>query len=413
MSPWPLAVQCPRPCHRAVLVPSLARRLTDYQGVDITVNTGSWNVYLMVGILAVLPPLIGWLRPWATTTPTAPPAIEAVEQAPAEASAPDFVQPPPAATGAVDDIASPAAESPATTSPPSPSLSERITRYRVRYGDTLEGLAARFGISVQTLMWANGLRDPNRLYAGQELTVLPVSGVLHTVRPGETVPALAERYGVALDELANANGLVAPYTVRPGERLLVPGGRPLGPVVAAPPRAEAGAAFTRPPEAIAWPAPGTGDRFREQFIAAAVPIAQESQRRTQVPASVIIAQAIHESYWGTSKLAREANNLFGIKARNGQGSAGVYWMDAWEVIDGSDVVVPEPFRAYLTPDDSFIDHGLFFHQNSRYWGAFAYKDDPRAFAQAIAAAGYATDPAYAAKLIRIMDQWNLYQYDLP
>jgi flagellum-specific peptidoglycan hydrolase FlgJ len=127
---------------------------------------------------------------------------------------------------------------------------------------------------------------------------------------------------------------------------------------------------------------------------------------------VTIAQAIHESYWGSSNLAKNANNFFGIKARNGEGSAGVYMMDAWEVINGQDVVIPEPFRKYNSPDESFLDHGQFFLRNSRYHGAFKYSDDPRAFAQAIADAGYATDPAYAPKLIRIMDQYDLYQYDL-
>jgi LysM repeat protein len=277
-------------------------------------------------------------------------------------------------------------------------LIERVTSYRVQAGDTLNRIADRFGVSADTLQAANNLRDPNRLFPGQELTVLPVSGVVHTVRGGETVPDLAARYGFTTVRLAMANGLEEPYTVRPGQRLFVPGGRPLPTLLSSGGKAD-------------WPAPGTGDRNKRQFIEASAVAAQDSYLRTRVPVSVAIAQAIHESYWGTSKLAREANNFFGIKARNGEGSAGVYWMDAWEVLGGRDVVVPEPFRAYHTPDESFVDHGMFFVRNSRYHKAFAYVDDPRAFAEAVADAGYATDPSYAPKLIRIMEQFDLFQYD--
>ena len=277
------------------------------------------------------------------------------------------------------------------------SLLERVSTYRVVSGDTLNRIAARSGISVETLKWANGLGDPNRLVPGQELTILPVNGVLHMVAAGETVADLAGRYGTTAARLAEANHLEEPFALDGGQRLLVQDGRPLPAAAAA--------------SGGAWPAPGTGNRFKQQFIEASAAAAQESQRRTRVPVSVAIAQAIHESDWGTSGLARNANNFFGIKARNGEGSAGVYMMDAWEVINGQDVVVPEPFRAYNNPAESFVDHGLFFVRNSRYHRAFAYADEPREFARAIADAGYATDPSYAAKLIRIMDLYNLYQYD--
>jgi flagellum-specific peptidoglycan hydrolase FlgJ len=223
--------------------------------------------------------------------------------------------------------------------------------------------------------------------------------VLHTAAAGETIVDLAARYGATAARLIEANRLEEPYALDAGQRLLVPDGRPLPAAAAA--------------SGGAWPAPGTGNRFKQQFIEASAAAAQESQRRTRVPVSVAIAQAIHESDWGTSGLARNANNFFGIKARNGEGSAGVYWMDAWEVFNGQDVIVPEPFRAYNNPGESFVDHGLFFIRNSRYHSAFAYADEPREFARAIAAAGYATDPGYAPKLIRFMDLYNLYQYDKP
>ncbi len=353
------------------------------QRIDL-VHLWRWNLHAAVTTLAISPIMFGWFAGWPIVLQADIPIqwgvrAQLAADAPLEAT-----------RGPLPELAPPsAAQVP---------LVERITAYRVQPGDTLQAVADRFGISVETLVWANGIVNPDLLEEGQELTVLPVAGVLHTVQEGDTVAALAEQYGTSPVRLIEANGLAEPYALVVGQRLLVPGGQPL---------AQAGAQ-----RVIEWPAPGTGHLNRRQFIEAAAQAAQETQRRLRVPASVTIAQAIHESYWGTSKLARNANNYFGIKARNGEGTAGVYWMDAWEVINGQNVIMPEPFRAYHSPEESFVDHGLFFLRNSRYHGAFRYVDDPRAFATAIARAGYATDPDYAAKLIRLMDQYNLYQYDL-
>ncbi|HEY7063623.1 MAG TPA: glucosaminidase domain-containing protein [Chloroflexota bacterium] len=339
-----------------------------------------WNLHAAIATLAVSPLMLGWA--WGLPLLSHPDGLfhggAAREQTAYAAGA----------------TPRPAADLIADTRP----LAARVTTYRVESGDTLAALATRFGISAETLRWANNLPDTATLVVGRELTVLPVSGVLHPVVEGDTVANLAERYGVTTARLIEANGLEEPFGLAAGQRLLVPGAQPLPPTPA-----------TRTAE---WPAPGTGDQHKQQFIEAAAPFAQDSQRRLGIPTSVIIAQAIHESYWGTSKLARNANNFFGIKSRNGEGSAGTYWMDAWEVINGEDVVTPEPFRAYNNPGESFYDHGMFFLRNSRYYGAFKYGENPRQFAQAIADAGYATDPDYAPKLIRIMDQFDLYQYDL-
>ncbi len=351
-----------------------------------------WNLHATIAALSVTALVLG--SAWKESS-NSPPAVSAAADSSRDEATGSGGEPP-APPSLAEQVAAALAE--AADGDPRP-LVERITTYRVQPGDTLNKLSARFAVSADTLQWANNLGDPNRILPGQELTLLPVNGVMHTARDGETVADVAARYGTTPAKLIVANGLVEPYAIRAGQRLLVPDGQPQPALLVA-----------RKGE---WPAAGTGDRNKRQFIEACVAPAQESQRRTRVPASVIIAQAIHESYWGTSNLARNANNFFGIKARNGEGSAGVYWMDAWEVVNGADVVVPEPFRAYTTPDDSFVDHGLFFIRNSRYRQAFAYADDPRRFAWAIAEAGYATDPSYAPKLIGIMDQYNLYQYDLP
>lgn len=147
------------------------------------------------------------------------------------------------------------------------------------------------------------------------------------------------------------------------------------------------------------------------FIGTIGAAAQRSQRTTGVPASVTVAQAILESDWGRSGLTRRANNLFGIKALGGPGSAGTLTLPTWEYLNGQDVVVQAAFKAYYTLDESVDDHGRFFVRNRRYAPALAVASDARAFAQAIQEAGYATDPGYAAKLTRLMDRYNLYRFD--
>jgi flagellum-specific peptidoglycan hydrolase FlgJ len=161
------------------------------------------------------------------------------------------------------------------------------------------------------------------------------------------------------------------------------------------------------------PEPRAATRAQARFIRAAAGAARRSERETGVPASVTIAQAILESAWGTSELARAHRNYFGLKARGEPGPAGVARFAVREVVDGQDVVVPEPFRAYRTAAESFADHGRFLLDNPRYAAALAVRRDARRFAEAIAGAGYATDPGYAPKLIGLMDRFDLYAYDRP
>src|SRR4029450_3062974 len=92
--------------------------------------------------------------------------------------------------------------------------------------------------------------------------------------------------------------------------------------------------------------PVLGNTPQERFISSIGEAAVRSADDTGVPASVTIAQAILESYWGSSRLAREQNNYFGIKAQTRGGSAGSVRFDVWEVIGGRNVVQSQAFRAY-------------------------------------------------------------------
>ena len=149
----------------------------------------------------------------------------------------------------------------------------------------------------------------------------------------------------------------------------------------------------------------------EQFVAQNADAATQSMQETGVPASVTLAQAILESDSGRSKLSTQAQNYFGIKATSKAGPAGVVNMDTWEHVGKQDITVSQPFRAYHSAEESFADHAQYLRENSRYAEAMKHTDDARLFAQLIHKAGYATDPAYSAKLIGLMDRYDLYQYD--
>ena len=295
-------------------------------------------------------------------------------------------------------------------------------KYVVQPGDTVRTIAQQFGVTNETIIWENDLTDPDYLAVGQELEILPFTGLIHEVRPGDTLASVANAYDAPIKDVVGANRLGEPFIIVVGQRLAVPGGyRPLPRKVVPQPESARGDTVqpapgenTQTAAVIRSPVrsmPQLGNTPQERFIASIGEAAVASQDRTGVPASVTIAQAILESYWGSSRLAREANNYFGIKAQTRQGSAGAVWFDVWEVIGGRNVMRSEPFRAYNTIAESFVDHGRFFVENGRYSSAMASREDPKQFAREINRAGYATDPAYASKLIALMDRYNLYRFD--
>ena len=147
----------------------------------------------------------------------------------------------------------------------------------------------------------------------------------------------------------------------------------------------------------------------KDFINKVAPGAVTSMWVTNVPASVSIAQAILESGWGASKLATQANNLFGIK---GTGNCGSVTMPTKEYIGGKYVTVNAAFKKYCSFEDSIVDHGNFFLDNSRYQKAMKNSENADEFARQIQDAGYATDPGYASSLIKLINQNGLRRWDL-
>lgn len=126
--------------------------------------------------------------------------------------------------------------------------------------------------------------------------------------------------------------------------------------------------------------------------------------------SVKMAQMALETGWGKSIVG---NNLFGIKAR---GNYTPFWKgakiyaDTTEYISGSYGNYNEPFRNYATQADSVKDHTYFLQNNKRYSKVFT-ADTPEQQAKELQAAGYATDPNYANKLISIINKYNLKTLD--
>ncbi|MCH2234863.1 MAG: glucosaminidase domain-containing protein [Crocinitomicaceae bacterium] len=123
-----------------------------------------------------------------------------------------------------------------------------------------------------------------------------------------------------------------------------------------------------------------------------------------IPASITLAQGILESGNGNSRLAKEANNHFGIKCHRG-------WDGATFIQD--DDKKNECFRSYDNASQSYEDHSLFLTGRERYSDLFELKlTDYKGWAKGLKSAGYATNPKYADLLIDLIEKNDLAQYDL-
>jgi len=99
-----------------------------------------------------------------------------------------------------------------------------ITYYTVKVGDTLSGLAKSFGVSINTIIWQNGLSAKSVIRPGDKLTILPVSGTLHKVKSGDSLSKIAKLYKADANAIANFNNLKGDRVVI-GQSLIIPGGQ--------------------------------------------------------------------------------------------------------------------------------------------------------------------------------------------
>ena len=155
------------------------------------------------------------------------------------------------------------------------------------------------------------------------------------------------------------------------------------------------------------------DQNQSHFLSAIKQGAMDGAKEGVLP-SITAAQAILESGWGSSELAKAPNNnLFGIKDSedwNGE----IVTVPTQEYVNGDYIKINAAFRKYTSWNDSVVDHAKFF--TSTEWRKNNYRKvvnetDYRIAAQELKNAGYATDPSYAGKLIRLIEAYKLYEWD--
>lgn len=101
----------------------------------------------------------------------------------------------------------------------------QVVEYTVQPGDTLSQVANDFGISVNSLIWANNLKDSDYLSLGQELKIPPVSGVIHVVKSGDSIQSIAKKYSVSEEKIIEFNGLPKDGSLKLSEEIIVPDGK--------------------------------------------------------------------------------------------------------------------------------------------------------------------------------------------
>lgn len=109
--------------------------------------------------------------------------------------------------------------------------SGRISVYTVRQGDTLSQIADMYDVSVNTILWANTIKN-GVIHKGDTLVILPISGIKHEVQKGDTLSSIAKKYKGNADEIALYNGLAKGESLAKGSEVIIPGGE-IEPVLAA------------------------------------------------------------------------------------------------------------------------------------------------------------------------------------
>jgi len=100
-----------------------------------------------------------------------------------------------------------------------------ILNYIVQEGDTTGKIASNFGVSLNTILWANNLKSGALIKPGQELVILPVSGVRHIVKQGDTVSSVAKKYQAVIQEIIAFNNLSNESDIIVGQELIIPDGQ--------------------------------------------------------------------------------------------------------------------------------------------------------------------------------------------
>lgn len=152
------------------------------------------------------------------------------------------------------------------------------------------------------------------------------------------------------------------------------------------------------------------DRVKYDYIDQYKDIAIAEMYRTNIPASIILAQGLLESQAGKSSLAINANNHFGIKCKKYWNGNTYFHKD--DDLNHRGVLIESCFRQYDSVLESYIDHSNFLKQGAHYSKLFNYsRTDFANWAWGLKEAGYATDKMYPIKLIKLIQEFELYKYD--
>lgn len=147
----------------------------------------------------------------------------------------------------------------------------------------------------------------------------------------------------------------------------------------------------------------TRNKAYDDYIEKYKDLAISHMKKYRIPASITLSQGLLESGAGRSALTVKSNNHFGIKCHNG-------WKG--ESVIAADDTPNDCFRKYKKSEDSYDDHSRFLSEKPRYGKLFDLEiTDYKGWARGLQQAGYATDRAYANKLIKLIEDYELYEYD--
>ena len=137
---------------------------------------------------------------------------------------------------------------------------DQVITYEVQKGDTLKKIADQFGISVDTIKWANDLTNVNAIKPGQTLKILPVSGVAHTVKSGDTLVSVAKKYSAEQQPMVDFpfNDIPDDLSLKVGQVLIIPDGVPPQAPITSPSSRRAPQFLAQGPASQTFSAPGGG-----------------------------------------------------------------------------------------------------------------------------------------------------------
>jgi len=101
----------------------------------------------------------------------------------------------------------------------------QVVEYTVQPGDVISFIASDYGVSSNSIIWANGLRDADSLQPGQILKIPPVTGTIHTIKSGDTIASIAKKYGVEQQDIIEFNSLPLDGQLAVGDEVIVPNGK--------------------------------------------------------------------------------------------------------------------------------------------------------------------------------------------